>query len=132
MNKGAVFGKDIEFDHGRALWYSSDDMNAKKLSDNRIVNVLADQYSADKIILFGSRARGDARNNSDFDLLVIKKTKSPFLKRMREVAQILSDARVAQSADVLVYTPEEFNALSKRWNPFFHRILKEGKIVYGK
>lgn len=82
--------------------------------------------------MFGSRARGDAGKDSDFDLVVIKKTKEPFLRRMREVAKILSDARITQSADVLVYTPEEFAALSKRWNPFFHRILKEGKIVYGK
>lgn len=107
-------------------------MDIKKLSQNRIVNVLADQYTAEKIILFGSHARGDATKESDIDLVVIKRTKTPFLKRMREVAKILSDARITQSADVLVYTPEEFNALSKRWNPFFHRILKEGKIVYGK
>ncbi|MDO8505580.1 MAG: nucleotidyltransferase domain-containing protein [bacterium] len=107
-------------------------MNSKKLAQNSIVNILADQYTAEKIILFGSRARGDAGKDSDFDLVVIKKTKEPFLRRMREVAKILSDARITQSADVLVYTPEEFAALSKRWNPFFHRILKEGKIVYGK
>ena len=99
---------------------------------NRIVDILADQYTAEKIILFGSRARGTATKDSDVDLIVIKKTKVPFLKRMREVAKILSDANISQSADVLVYTPEEFAALSKRWNPFFHRILKEGKIVYGK
>ncbi len=107
-------------------------MNSKKLAQNSIVSILADKYTAEKIILFGSRARGDAGKDSDFDLVVIKKTKTPFLKRMRDVAKILSDARITQSADVLVYTPEEFDALSKRWNPFFHRILKEGKIVYGK
>ncbi len=107
-------------------------MNSKKLSNNRIVDILADKYTAEKIILFGSRARGGFGKDSDFDLVVIKKTKAPFLRRMREVAKILSDARITQSADVLVYTPEEFAALSKRWNPFFHRILREGKIVYGK
>ena len=107
-------------------------MKAAQSHKNKIVEILADQYTAEKIILFGSHARGSATKNSDIDLVVIKKTKIPFLKRMREVAKILSDANVGQSADVLVYTPEEFDALSKRWNPFFHRILKEGKIVYGK
>lgn len=107
-------------------------MHDTKPSQSRIVSLLADQYTAEKIILFGSHARGDAAKDSDIDLVVIKKTKAPFLKRMREVAKILSNAQITQSADVLVYTPEEFDALSKRWNPFFQRILKEGKIVYGK
>lgn len=97
-----------------------------------IINTLAKQYGAEKIILFGSHARGTAKKDSDLDLVVIKKTRDPFLKRMREVGKILGQTRIIQSADVIVYTPEEFKNLSKRWNPFFHRILKEGKIVYGK
>lgn len=107
-------------------------MNSQTLAKNKVITALVEQYAVEKIILFGSHARGDANKHSDIDLVVIKKTKVPFLKRMREVAKILSNEEIAQSTDVLVYTPEEFDALSKRWNPFFNRIVKEGKIVYGK
>lgn len=97
-----------------------------------IVDALANQYGAEKIIMFGSHARGTTQKDSDLDLIVIKKTRVPFLKRMREVGKLLAQSGGGQAVDVLVYTPEEFEKLSKRWNPFFHRILKEGKTVYGE
>lgn len=107
-------------------------MSSANIAHNAIVEALAKQYGAEKIIMFGSHARGTAKYDSDLDLVVIKKTRTPFLKRMREVGKLLAKSGAGQPADVLVYTPEEFAALSKRWNPFFHRILKEGKIVYGQ
>ncbi len=97
-----------------------------------ITDTIIREYSPEKIILFGSQARGVATPQSDVDLVVIKKTSVPFLQRMRELARILVKARLGQGADVLVYTPEEFQMLSKRWNPFFHRLRQEGKIIYGR
>jgi len=46
-----------------------------------IVDRIVERAQPDKVILFGSRARGDARPNSDFDVLVIKESTEPRYRR---------------------------------------------------
>jgi len=75
------------------------------------------------VLLFGSLARGDARDHSDIDLIVVKETKERFLDRLDE---FYDDAREAM--DILVYTPQEFEEMKKR--PFVRRALQEGKILH--
>ena len=48
---------------------------------NEIVRRLVEAVDPDRIILFGSRARGDARPDSDIDLLIIKDTDQPSYRR---------------------------------------------------
>lgn len=80
---------------------------------------------ARRIILFGSRARGRARQGSDIDLLVIMDDGRTFKERMREIyARLETDADV----DILAYSPEEFERVRNR--SFFRRVLAEGKVLY--
>lgn len=89
----------------------------------RIVNRLKSDPSVRLVLLFGSLARGDARDYSDIDLIVVKETEKRFLDRLDE---FYDDAREAM--DVLVYTPQEFEEMKDR--PFFKRALEEGRILY--
>jgi len=89
----------------------------------RIVGRLKADPSVRMVLLFGSLARGDARDHSDIDLIVVKETKERFLDRLDE---FYDDAREAM--DILVYTPQEFEVMKKR--PFVRRALREGKILY--
>lgn len=89
----------------------------------RIVNRLKSDPSVRLVLLFGSLARGDARDHSDIDLIVVKETEKRFLDRLDE---FYDDAREAM--DVLVYTPQEFEEMKER--PFVKMALKEGKILY--
>jgi len=89
----------------------------------RILNRLKKDPSVRLVLLFGSLARGDARDHSDIDLIVVKETEKRFLDRLDE---FYDDAREAM--DVLVYTPQEFEEMRER--PFVKRALKEGKILY--
>ncbi len=83
------------------------------------------EMGARRIILFGSRARGRARRESDIDLLVIMDDGRTFKERMREIyARLETDADV----DILAYSPEEFERVRRR--AFFQRILKEGQVLY--
>ena len=77
---------------------------------DEIVRVLA-PYEPERIILFGSRARGEADEHSDYDLIVIKRTARPFLERLRDMVPYL--VRLTHPADILVYTPEEFERMSE-------------------
>ncbi len=89
----------------------------------RIVGRLKADPSVRMVLLFGSLARGDPREHSDIDLIVVKETKERFLDRLDE---FYDDAREAM--DILVYTPQEFEEMKQR--PFVRRALKEGKILY--
>lgn len=84
-------------------------------------------YDADKAILFGSVARGDADAYSDVDLIVIKQTDKRFLDRLSEVVTCI-DPDFA--LDVLVYTPEEFEQMLADENPFVTNAVEHGKVIY--
>lgn len=75
---------------------------------DEIVAVLK-AYDPERIILFGSRARGEADEYSDYDLVVIKRTDRPFLDRLRDMVPYLT--QLMRPADILVYTPEEFERI---------------------
>jgi uncharacterized protein len=80
----------------------------------------------EKIILFGSWARGTASRRSDVDLLIVWETLESPLDRIGTLLTLLRDA--PRSIDVIVYTPTE---LSQRSNSHFIRqVLQEGVILY--
>lgn len=85
------------------------------------------RYRPQKVILFGSFARGDYHAGSDLDLLIIKETKRPFVERIGEV---LAFCDYSIPLEPLVYTPEEFARMCEEGNPFIEQILREGRIIY--
>ena len=82
----------------------------------------------EKIILFGSRARGDARPDSDIDLLVIAHSREPRHRRSARLYGALSDILVAM--DILVYGPEEVEEWSGVPQAFVTTAMREGKVLY--
>ncbi|MFP3869978.1 MAG: nucleotidyltransferase domain-containing protein [Syntrophobacteria bacterium] len=86
-------------------------------------------YEPERIYVFGSWAYGEADDLSDLDLVVIKRTGSPFLNRLRQVGRLLPPH--LGGVDILVYTPEEFAAMQKEGNAFVEMIVEEGRLIYG-
>ena len=84
-------------------------------------------YGPERIILFGSAARGDTDEYSDLDLIVIKKTDKRFVERLVEAGSYIP---LDLSVDVFVYTPEEFQSMIEEGNPFIEEALKDGKVLY--
>src|SRR6267143_1681420 len=83
----------------------------------------------DKIILFGSAARGEMGPNSDVDLLVIKGGK---FQRDRLIQKIYGNLYGARAAvDVIVATPQEVERYRDTHCLVICPALKEGKVVYG-
>ncbi|HMD95985.1 MAG TPA: nucleotidyltransferase domain-containing protein [Terriglobia bacterium] len=76
-----------------------------------IVRRIVDTTQPEKVILFGSQARGDARPNSDFDVLVITPSDEPRYRRSIPLYVALADLPV--EVEVMVYTPEEVNEWSE-------------------
>ena len=86
--------------------------------------------NAEQIILFGSYARGDARENSDVDLMIIAESKLPRFKRSREIYKSLRPYPFGM--DLLVYTPQEIEKGKRFPVSFVSTVLREGKTVYVK
>ena len=78
----------------------------------------------EKILLFGSAARGEQDEASDVDLIIIKRTARRFLERLLEVPLL------PVQADVFVYTPEEFAEMQEHENPFILEALQDAVTVY--
>lgn len=87
-------------------------------------------YQPEKVILFGSHARGEPDEYSDLDLVVIKKTDKRFMERLVEASRIIG--LDMGKVDVLVYSPEEWERMIEWENPFAQEVLKEGRVLYEK
>jgi len=81
-----------------------------------------------KIVLFGSRARGEARLESDIDLLVIADSTEPRYRRSAPLYGLLSD--ILAPMDILVYTPAEVDDWREVPQAFVTTALREGKVLY--
>ena len=97
---------------------------------NSIIKTIVTKAKPEKIYLFGSRANGSARKDSDYDILVIKKIKK---SKYEETVFIRKLFRLPNfSFDVLVRTPSDINMWKDVSGSFIHHILKTGKLVYEK
>jgi uncharacterized protein len=86
------------------------------------------QFNPLQIILFGSWARGDARPDSDLDLLVVL----PEVKNKRQVTVRNGNAlsNLPISKDIVVTTPEEIAERGQIIGDVLRPALREGKVVY--
>jgi predicted nucleotidyltransferase len=82
----------------------------------------------EKIILFGSYARGEATENSDIDILIIQDSNLPRYKRSTPIRLALRG--LFPSKDILVYTPEEVEEWRSASTSFIASVLREGKVLY--
>ncbi len=93
-----------------------------------IVERLVTGYDPDRIILFGSHATGDARSDSDLDLLIVKQTDKRPIDRRMEVERLLADRAIP--LDMIVYTPEELRRLFAAGSPFIEAVIEHGRVLY--
>lgn len=81
-----------------------------------------------KIILFGSRARGQGHSESDYDLLVIENSTEPRHRRAAPYRRALKN--VGGAKDILVWTPAEIAEWQNVPNAFITTALREGRVIY--
>src|SRR5436190_22834120 len=97
---------------------------------NEIVHRLVESIDPDRIILFGSRARGDARPDSDVDLLIIKDSDEPPYRRAAPAYRALTG--LAVPTDIIWRTAAEVEDWSAVRNYVTTRALSEGQVLYEK
>jgi predicted nucleotidyltransferase len=82
-------------------------------------------YHAERVILFGSYAKGNATEDSDVDLLVVA-PKERFFERMASVRRLIRDLRDGLAVSPIVLTPGELEKRRQAGDPFVQEILQTG------
>jgi predicted nucleotidyltransferase len=99
----------------------------------RMTRRLAKQFQPERIILFGSHARGDAGPDSDIDLLVVLPLKNPRREKAAlELAMRLAVHDIKFPKDIIVVTPEEVERQRGLPGTLITPALLEGKTVYAR
>ena len=93
-----------------------------------IVTKIREALHPQRIILFGSWARGEHDAHSDVDLLIIQESDLPRLQRHAQVRRLFWGMKIPM--DILVYTPEEFARFQSVPGSFTHTVAREGKVLY--
>jgi len=102
--------------------------------DNRLINDVTNRIIAAvdpiKIILFGSYANGQYRQDSDLDILVLMNTILPRHKRSIPIYRALMGLMIPK--DIVVYTPQEVEAWRDVPQAFITTAIKNGRLLHEK
>ena len=94
---------------------------------NAVVERIVKTVSPDRIILFGSRSKGSAKPDSDYDLLVLKRGTANRRALAHKIYRTL--VGIPAPVDVLVDTPESME--KHRHTPgFVHAEAAQGLVIY--
>lgn len=94
----------------------------------RYVRQIVEEFQPEKVILFGSYARGDQREGSDVDLLVVMPARSVVSQAIR----IRLAVRAPFAMDLIVRTPEQLRQRIADGNWFLREITETGVVLYAK
>ena len=96
---------------------------------DEIIRRIVEVAQPEKIILFGSAARGEMGPDSDIDLLVVK---SGAHRRRLAQAIYMNLFGVGQAVDVVVVTPQDIERYKDSFALVIESALQEGKVVYAR
>jgi predicted nucleotidyltransferase len=91
---------------------------------------IVERFHPDKVILFGSHARGEAGPDSDVDILVVLKIEGSKRRKSIEIGIALHDIPIAK--DILVSTPEEYEWRKEVTGTIEYPASHEGVVLYDK
>jgi len=97
---------------------------------NQIRKIVKDIEPSAKIYLYGSRSRGTARDNSDWDLLILLNKDNISNKVEREITYPLYDLEfdTGEVISPMIYSEKEWNSKYKV-TPFYQNVMREGILL---
>lgn len=101
----------------------TDDVVAQFLKEK--LDLIKKEYAPQHLIVFGSRAEGRARIESDIDIIVVSE-RFKELRFVNRMGQFLTKVRPHVHVDALCYTPEEFEIMLHKQSPFVRDAVARG------
>jgi predicted nucleotidyltransferase len=101
------------------------------VSDEQLASLVRDlreRYKPQRVILFGSYARGEAQAESDLNLCLVVKEAGDWLERHAEFLQRFDLPGTAVRP--VIYTAQELERLRTEGHPFAREILEEGRVLH--
>jgi len=95
---------------------------------NSATRLLVEEAQPERIILFGSYARGDFTRDSDLDLLVIVPVVEDGIEEMARLRLVLRE--VSMALDVVVYSRDEVKERRHLRGTMLYHALHEGRVLY--
>jgi uncharacterized protein len=95
---------------------------------DHVTKTIVDRFHPNRIVVFGSHARGEAGPDSDLDLFIEMETRRRPPERAIEVSEVFGLR--PWPMDIVVYTPEEVRRLRDVKGSLLWMIEKEGKVLY--
>lgn len=94
----------------------------------QMVGTISQRFSPERIILFGSQARGTAKTDSDVDLLVLFAELDNPRRTSADLYQSL--AKIVSPKDIVVSTVAQFERYKNVVNTIYWPAAREGKVLY--
>ena len=97
----------------------------------QIADAIGDHFQPEKVILFGSYARGEAHPHSDLDLLIVVNTLPPRGQRSAPILKMLAEA-YTEPIDIIVRSAQTLKQWEHVPGSFAHQVLTEGIVLYDR
>ena len=97
----------------------------------QVRDIIVSEINPDKIILFGSRARGDYNEDSDYDILILKSRFTNRRKTLKDLRINLYKKGICVAMDILLLDTAKYEQLSDVNGLVYTNIKQEGKVIYG-
>ncbi|MFB3892440.1 MAG: nucleotidyltransferase domain-containing protein [Phycisphaerae bacterium] len=103
-------------------------MVAAETAISEMARRIREAINPDRIILFGSRGRGEGGPRSDFDLLIVAPSSLPRWRRAAALYRLLAGVGVPK--EIVWWTPEEVEEWRLVRSHFISTAIREGKVLY--
>ena len=101
----------------------------ERIIDEMVRRIVA-RFDPERIILFGSAARGEAGPDSDVDLLVVMRVEGSRREKAVQIGVAVNDIPVPK--DIVVTTPEDFEWRKRIVGTIERPAAREGRLVYAR
>jgi len=98
----------------------------------QIVAFITSRISPERIVLFGSYARGEHTENSDVDILILLKNLENERKITGQLYKALLDENISVPIDFIAIDYDKYNKLKDRAGLIYKTIEQEGQILYAR
>ena len=98
---------------------------------DKIIPLIVSIAAPDQIILFGSYARGDNKEKSDIDLLILKKGLKGGRDIIGSIYMAFFENKIGVPVDLLAMDYDRYLELNNEIGYVYKTIKEEGKVIYG-